>query len=121
MSKFLNMFILFLALFNLSISTDDPPTPHEELTCGEENSPEDPEDCTKYGTGSGMVCCWISSSKNSKGRCRLVPDSTARQYGISGTKTFTATTSNDKYWDCGNDASFLLSKFAYLVLFLILL
>ena len=121
MSKLLNVFILFLALFNLSISADTPPDIHDELTCGEENSPEDPEDCTKYGTGSGMVCCWISASKNSKGKCRLVPDNIARQAGISGTKTFTATSKVDKYWDCGNDASFLLSKFAYLVLFLILL
>ena len=120
MSKFLNMFILFLALFNLSISADDPPQFYDALTCGEENSPEDPEDCTKYGTGSGMVCCWISDSKNSKGRCRLVPDSTAREHGISGTKTYTGY-SGKNYWDCGNDASFLLSKFAYLVLFLILL
>ena len=123
MSKLLNKLILLLVLFNLSISADDqnPPEVHPELTCGEEDSPEDPEDCTKYGTGSGMVCCWISDSKNSKGRCRLVPDSTAREHGISGTKTYTGDPNGENYWDCGNDASFLLSKFAYLVLFLILL
>ena len=121
MPKLLNVFILFLALFNLSISADTPPTTYNDLTCGEENSPEDPEDCTKYGTGSGMVCCWISASKNSKGKCRLVPDSTAREHGISGTKTYTGATNDENYWDCGNDASFLLSKFVYLVLFLILL
>ena len=120
MSKLLNKLILLLALFNLSISADTPPAIHDELTCGEENSPEDPEDCTKYGTGSGMVCCWISDSKNSKGRCRLVPDSTAREHGISGTKTYTNKPGKN-YWDCGNDASFLFLKFAYIFLFLILL
>ena len=121
MSKLLNKLILLLVLFNLSISTDpSPPTYYNELTCGEENSPDDPEDCTDYGTGSGMVCCWISDSKNSKGKCRLVPDDTAREHGISGIKIYTDRTT-EGYWDCGNDASFLILKFAYIVLFLILL
>ena len=122
MSKILNKLILLLVLFNLSISADDqnPPEIHPELTCGEEDSPKEPEDCTDYGTGSGMVCCWISASRNSKGICRLVPDTTAREHGISGIKTYTG--QNDKnYWDCGNDASFLFLKFSHIVLFLILL
>ena len=122
MSKLLNKLILLLVLFNLSISADDqePPEIHDELTCGEEDSPKEPEDCTDYGTGSGMVCCWISDSKNSKGKCRLVPDNTAREHGISGTKTYTNKPGKN-YWDCGNDASFLFLKFAYIFLFLILL
>ena len=122
MSKLLNQLILLLVLFNLSISADTftPPVIQDELTCGEENSPKDPEDCTKYGTGSGLVCCWISDSKNSKGKCRLVPDTTAREHGISGTYTYTGQ-SGQNYWDCGNDASFIFLKFAYLGLFLILL
>ena len=123
MSKLLNKLILLLVLFNLSISADTSSHPkiQNELTCGEENSPEDPEDCTKYGTGSGFVCCWISDTKNSKGICRLIPDSVAREHGISGSKTYTSSVDGKNYWDCGNDSTFLIFKFAYIVLFLILL
>ena len=122
MSKLLNVFILFLALFNLSISADTPPTTYNDLTCGEENSPEDPEDCTKYGTGSGMVCCWISDVAKTKGKCRLVPDDTARDQGIAGEKTFGSTVAADKrYWDCGNKSNYIYFNLAIILMFLFLL
>ena len=121
MSKILNKLLLFLILFNLSISEDQSPPPtHNELTCGKEDSPKKPKDCTEYGTGSGFVCCWISDSPNSNGRCRLVPDSVAREHGIKGTKTFRSSTT-EEYWDCGNDAGFIFFRFVNIVLFLIFL
>ena len=125
MSKLINKLFLLLALFNLSLTDDSdktsPPEIYNDLLCGEENSPKKPKDCTKYGTGSGFVCCWISDSASSGGKCRLVPDSVARDYGISGTKLFSNAKTGEKYWDCGNDASQIFFKFANILLFLIIL
>lgn len=125
MSKLINKLFLILILFNLSLTQGadktSPPQYYEELLCGKENSPKKPKDCTKYGTGSGFVCCWISDSSSSGGKCRSVPDNVAREYGISGNKEFNNAKTGEKYWDCGNDASYIFFKFANILLFLILL
>ena len=57
--------ILFSLLANILIA-EDPPNVYDELKCGKEDSPKKEKDCTKYGTGSGMVCCWISDESKSK-------------------------------------------------------
>ena len=117
----INKIFLILLLINLSIS-QEPPTIYDELTCGEEK-PEEKEDCSDYGTGSGMVCCWIASTKNAKnGKCRLVPDSTARDKGIHPEHFFeTYTKEAERYWFCGNNSKFLYLKLFNILLFLILL
>ena len=79
------IFLIFL-LFNLSFS-EEPPTAYDELVCGKKN-PKKEEDCTEYGTGSGMVCCFISDVNKTNRKCRLVPDDIARGKGISGYNTF---------------------------------
>ena len=118
--------ILFSLLFNLFISeesTKTPPKIYDELKCGEEDSPEDEEDCTKYGTGSDMVCCYISTTDKKQARCRLVPNNIARDQNIRGKQTFTASSvDNDKrYWDCGNSANYIYIQLLNIFLFMILL
>ena len=57
-----------------------------------------------------------------KGKCRLVPDDTARDQGIAGQKTFGSTVDADKrYWDCGNKANFINFNMAIILLLLFLL
>ena len=113
--------IILLSLLLKFIIAQEPPTTYDELSCGDDE-PEEPSDCTDYGTGSGMVCCWISDVDRKKGKCRLVPDDTARDQGIAGQKTFGSTVDADKrYWDCGNKANFINFNMAIILLLLFLL
>ena len=86
-----------------------------ELTCGKEN-PTKEKDCTKYGTGSGLLCCWIADSGEASstidGKCYLLPESKADSHNIDGCAQF-----KDAYWSCGNSSSYLK---AITVLFVIL-
>ena len=116
----INKIILLSLLLKLLIA-QDPPTTYDELSCGDDE-PEEPSDCTDYGTGSGMVCCWISNEAKTKGICRLVPDDTARDQGISGEKTFSSYSDvNKRYWNCGNKANFIYFNLAFILLLLFLL
>ena len=112
----INKIILFLALINLYLSAE-PPTTYEELECGKK-SPKDEKDCSDYGTGSGMVCCWISDKNKQNAKCRLVPDDIARASGISPSATFDT---QNQYWNCGNSSYYLYLTIFNILLFLILL
>ena len=119
-------FILFSLLINLFIAEDGnnatPPEIVEELKCGEEDSPEDEKDCTKYGTGSGMVCCYISTLDKKNAKCRLVPNNIARERGIRGSNTFPGYGNvNEQYWDCGNNTNYIYIQLLNILLFMILL
>ena len=115
----INKIILLSLLLKLLIA-QDPPTTYDELSCGDDE-PEEPSDCTDYGTGSGMVCCWISDVGKTKGKCRLVPDDTARDQGISPENIFTSGDASERYWHCGNKANFINFNLAVVVLLLFLL
>ena len=108
---------LIISLVAICICEDkNPPTIVTDLTCGK-NSPDEEEDCTKYGTGSGMLCCWVEASKGSgNGKCYLIPESKADEAGIDGSKTFT--TGDYKYWSCGNKSSYISIN---IILFLLIL
>ena len=70
------------------------------LTCGKEN-PKDQTDCTKYGTDSGMYCCWVAKDENdSKGKCHLISLTKIERNEIDGCAQF-----SDSYWSCGNYSS----------------
>ena len=114
------MSIIRLFLISLLISAtlnDTAPTFVSELTCGE-SSPKKAEDCTKYGTGSGMLCCWIASDKESKnGECYLLPETKADEYGIDGDKLFDSSSNNKyNYWSCGNKSTILHANLILLLL-----
>ena len=122
----INKLILFSLLVNIFLAEEaekDPPTVYDELKCGEEDSPKKEKDCTKYGTGSGMVCCYISSKSKQNAKCRLVPNDLAKNSNIHGTQTFTKTDVNEnkRYWDCGNSANFIYIELFHILLFMILL
>ena len=113
--------IFFLSLLVKLFAQDEPPTIYDDLICGKE-TPKKPKDCTKYGTGSGMVCCWISDVSKTNGICRLVPESTAEAAKIDGEYTFEAYSDpNKRYWDCGNKANYTYFNLVIILMFLLLL
>ena len=84
------------------------------LTCGKEN-PKKQTDCTKYGTDSGMYCCWVAQNENDEnGKCHLISLKKIERSGIDGCAKFT-----DSYWSCGNYSSYIKMKkiiFGFLVI-----
>ena len=109
--------ILILFSFINKIKNPVPPKLNEDypgIKCGKDN-PEKEKDCTKYGTDSGMLCCFVKFSNETK-ICTLLNIDTAKSndFNIKGTHTF----DNGDYWSCGNK-SFNLSMniFVFLILF----
>jgi hypothetical protein len=50
------------------------------------------KDCMKYGTGSGMLCCWVAlNDKTKDGSCYLIPETIAIADAkkLNGIKNFT--------------------------------
>ena len=70
------------------------------LTCGKDK-PKKQTDCTKYGTDSGMYCCWVAKDENDeKGKCHLISLAKIERSGIDGCAQF-----SDSYWSCGNSSN----------------
>ena len=105
---------------NLYQKTTGGPYTNTGLTCGKEN-PKDQTDCTKYGTDSGMYCCWVAEDENdTKGKCHLISLTKIERNEIDGCAQF-----SDSYWSCGNFSSnIIINKilFGFLIIsyFLIL-
>ncbi len=101
--------VIFILLL-IFINTADYPEYNTQLKCGKEN-PKEAEDCTPYGTGSGLLCCWVSESKTSKvGDCYLYPHNIKEKFGVSGEKTFDISgtkTNTNNFWSCGNKSSYM--------------
>ena len=68
-----NKLFLIAMIINLCLNEEkQPPSIVDDLICGKD-SPKKEEDCTKYGTGSGMLCCWVAKTKDSnEGKCTLL-------------------------------------------------
>ena len=104
-------YFLILLLFGICINQDYPKF-IDSLTCGK-SSPKKETDCTKYGTGSGLLCCWIADNKDSEsGKCYLLSEAQAEKYGIDGEKLFNSTEMpntdhTNYYWSCGNMSTFI--------------
>ena len=82
---------------NFYINDHTGPFTNTGLSCGKSN-PKEQEDCTKYGTDSGMYCCWVAKDENDNhGKCYLVSEKKIERSGIDGCAQF-----SDSYWSCGN-------------------
>ena len=101
---------VFLISFNFIIAEEvEPPiinVDYPNITCGKTN-PTKQTDCTKYGTDSGMLCCWVSNEQKEGQFCTLLSYKAAGEKGITGEKTFTKGEEKYRYWDCGNKAFYL--------------
>ena len=94
----------------------------DRLKCGKDN-PSKESHCTKYGTDSGFLCFWISSSKESdSGKCGLMSYGEAKDLGIKGEQIITNADGSSQYYSCGNASSYLkltLFSIALVCLFLL--
>ena len=118
--------IIFIIIFLNVIYAFDESTPikneeYPDIKCGKKN-PKKYEDCTKYGTDSGMLCCWISSREYeaNDAECVLLSFKMAKSKGITGKKTFIQG-DNKRFWACGNNEKYINLKFIYLFYILIVL
>ena len=85
---------------NLFNKTTGGPFTNTGLTCGKKH-PGNQKDCTKYGTDSGMYCCWVAKDENDQnGTCHLISLTKIERSGIDGCAQFI-----DSYWSCGNFSS----------------
>ena len=117
--SFSHFFILIFIVY-LGVRGDNGPQPIEDypnITCGKKN-PKKEKDCTKYGTDSGMLCCWVAKTKDSnEGKCTLLSQKIAedQKFQLNDFKQF-----DDLYWSCGNK-SFYLRTDIFLIIILIVL
>ena len=124
MANFISMFliIILIDIYTTSNYLNDVPPKREDypgITCGKPN-PQEPKDCYKYGTDSGMYCCWISGGEYdlSEGECQLLSHKMADKKNITGPTTFTQPGENKKFWSCGNKSYYLNINFKSYILFL---
>ena len=111
----MNKIIIFLISlkFIKSLNTTPMKIPKEgedypSIACGKPN-PKRPEDCYKYGTDSGMLCCWVSDENKKDGNCVLIYDELAEQkFQIDGELIFESEPKESKkrYWNCGNKSNY---------------
>ena len=113
--SFGNFFILIFIIY-LGVRGDNGPQEgihYPNITCGKKN-PKKEKDCTKYGTDSGMLCCWVAKTKESnEGQCTLLSEKTAegKPFELNDFKQF-----DDKYWSCGNKSFFLRIDIFFIVI-----
>ena len=121
--------IFFLFISSLTCIDNDPKDivpilgiEYPGIKCGKKE-PKKPEDCTKYGTDSWMLCCWVSNIKTNRenGECQLLSTKMADIKDIKGEKEFTIGNFSKLYWNCGNDSSFINIKFIIFYLILVFL
>ena len=114
--KLKNQIILLIIIFFMNIiKTDGKPNEGEDypnITCGKKN-PKKEADCTKYGTDSDMLCCYVKREKAIP-FCTLLYINRAVELGIKDKKTF----EDDEFWSCGNKSVYL-SNNIFIVLILI--
>ena len=101
MSKIFLIMILFLRRINS----------FQNITCGKK--PTDSTRCSKYGTDSGFLCCYVKDN-NKQPYCMLMSTKRAESMGIKGEFII-----NGVYYECGNSSNFLTFSFL-LILFLLL-
>jgi hypothetical protein len=103
MSKLFLIMILFLRRINS----------FQNITCGKK--PTDSTKCSKYGTDSGFLCCYVKD-KDASPKCQLMSYKLAEIMEIKGKKTI----ENGTYYSCGNSSSFIkITLFSLIFIFLL--
>ena len=84
--SFINYYLILIFMINLGVkSQTGQVTPelnkdYPGISCGKPN-PKKEKDCTKYGTDSGMLCCWVAGNKEDiNGKCTLFSQKTAEEF-----------------------------------------
>ena len=113
--------LLFFTFMNIIKSQMQSSAPVEGedypgIKCGKDN-PQKEKDCTKYGTDSDMLCCYVENLNDGSKRCTLFYKKRAEDgFKIDPENSF----SNGEKWNCGNK-SFYLSINTFIILISIFL
>ena len=111
--------IIIFNIVNVIKSQGDSPqlgTDYPGIKCGKDK-PKKEADCTKYGTDSDMLCCYVENLNDGSKRCTLFYKKRAEDgFGIDPENSF----SNGEKWNCGNK-SFYLSINLFIILISIFL
>ena len=101
--KVFQLALFFLSMISISC-----------IVCGKgKDNPSSEKQCTKYGTDSGFLCCYVKYA-NGTTTCELMSYERAENLNISGTLT----DSSNNYYSCGNPSNFI--KFTYLLIVFLL-
>ena len=121
--SFINYFLILISITYLGVKSDTAPVEgidYPGISCGKKN-PKKEKDCTKYGTDSGMLCCWIAKVKGGEGQCTLLSQKTAEEtFHFKGENEFDGN-SEWKYWSCGNKSFYLRTDIFLILIVLALL
>ena len=106
-------------MINLVINSEKAPLKdidYPGISCGKPN-PKKEKDCTKYGTDSGMLCCWKAESREAtNGECTLFSKTTAETlFNLKGADTL-----GSEYWSCGNKSFYLRTDIFFILILLVL-
>ena len=116
--KFKKQIILFIFFTFMNIikiqSAPELGKDYPGIECGKKIKKE--KDCTKYGTDSGMLCCYVKFNNGTE-KCTLLYTKKADEFEIHGSKDFP---DDGEYWSCGNK-SFYLSINLFMILISIFL
>ena len=107
--------ILFMNITNVNLQGRAPQlnVDYPGIPCGKE-LPKKEKDCTKYGTDSGMLCCYVLDKNKTRRRCELMNENTAVSFSIKPENNFT----DEESWSCGNKSYYYNIN---IILFLILI
>ena len=97
------LIVILLVSFSIQLTDAD------WIDCGKKN-PTKEEDCTKYGTDSGFLCCYILNDNRKE--CKLMSYGEAKDKDINDRKNLTNDEGLDTLYSCGNNSSYLKYTFA---------
>lgn len=89
------------------------------LSCGKKD-PKKEKDCSKYGTDSDFVCCYIEKKSDGSKECKLASYDSAKAFGIKGKQHVYEGENEVAYIDCGNNAFGIKYTFKALMVLLLL-
>ena len=119
---FITFAIIFLMNINIIKTEENDAIPlqgrdYPLIECGKKN-PKKGTDCNKYGTDSGMLCCFVEFKDEEKKFCTLLYQKTAEdKFHIDGYKDF-----GQQKWDCGNKSFYInINIILFLILFFLFL
>ena len=104
------IFFSFLNIIKTQTKAPEFDVDYPGIECGKKNPKKD-KDCTKYGTDSDMLCCYVEKGDDAP-FCTLLYNGRAEELGINGKAEF----DSGEYWSCGNKSIYLSINFIIILI-----